>query len=157
MEETNKVGTDLTDLPEIGQKVRRIRRNPQQVSHVTQFPQISRVPEVPDAPKIPEIKHEEEDKILLPSPDKQPAVSELRRDSFVAEIKDSDQFLAYILENGPNTLPKSTTTQRYSIEHLRFTGVIPEGLYHIFGVAKDLLGSSYRPKECNLAVGKIKY
>ena len=135
MEETNKV--------EIGQKVRRIRRNPQQVSHVPQLPQL------PQIVQVPEIKHEEEDK--------QPDVSELRRGSFVAEIKDSDQFLEYILENGPNTLPKSTTTQRYSTEHLRFTGVIPEGLYHIFGVANDLLGSSYRPKECNLAVGKIKY
>lgn len=73
------------------------------------------------------------------------------------ELNTTEQFLGYIIEKGPDTSPKSTATQRYSTENLRFTGVIPVGLYHIFGVAKDLLGSSYRPKECNLAVGKIHY
>jgi hypothetical protein len=73
------------------------------------------------------------------------------------ELNTTDQFLAYILDKGPDTLPKSTTSQRYSTNNLQFNGAIPIGLYHIFGVAKDLLGSSYRPKECNLAVGKINY
>jgi hypothetical protein len=73
------------------------------------------------------------------------------------EISNSEQFLEYIIEKEPNSLPKSTTSQRYSTDHLLFNGAIPEGLYHIFGVAKDLLGSSYRPKECNLMIGKIKY
>lgn len=73
------------------------------------------------------------------------------------EINTTDQFLAYIIDKGPDTPPQSTTTQRYSTKNLRFTGAIPVGLYHVFGVAKNLLGSSYRPKECNLAVGKIHY
>jgi hypothetical protein len=68
-----------------------------------------------------------------------------------------EKFLEYILKQGPDSLPKSTTTQRYSTETLEFSGTIPEGLYHIFGVAKDLLGTSYRPKECNLMVGKIHF
>jgi len=73
------------------------------------------------------------------------------------EISNSEQFLEYIVEKEPDSLPKCSTSQRYSTDHLLFNGSIPEGLYHIFGVAKDLLGSSYRPKECNLMVGKIKY
>lgn len=73
------------------------------------------------------------------------------------ELNTTEQFLTYIIEKGPDTLPKSATSQRYSTNHLQFNGVIPVGLYHIFGVAKDLLGSSYRPKECNLTVGKIHY
>ena len=78
-------------------------------------------------------------------------------DSKPIEIHNSKDFMDYILKHGTKTSTQSKISKRYDTSGFVFTGSISPALFHIFGVGQEILGSSYRPNECNLFLGKITF
>jgi hypothetical protein len=73
------------------------------------------------------------------------------------KIIDTKEKFMEIVNNGYiHRKKEERATGRYSMEGIKIEEPIPVGIFHTFGVAYDILGTSYRPKECNLALGKIK-
>jgi len=84
-------------------------------------------------------------------------VEEIKAEMEGVRLNTTEEFIEYILTHGPRRGEQSSTTKRYTTDGIEFSGKISASLYHIFGVGEEILGSSYRPKECNLVIGKITF
>jgi hypothetical protein len=66
-----------------------------------------------------------------------------------------DCILPEYLVTPPTIKQEGDASGRYSLVDVKLQSNHPPELFHAFGVARDILGTSFRPLESNLAIGKI--